>query len=219
MNIKKGMMQTFLFFNVSVLFGVLWTQAVLADWVIDAEASYVGFTSVKNEVIAENHHFSQLSGDVAADGLVTVEIQLASAETMIPIRNERLQALLFETEKYPLAVIKTRVNAAEIEALPPGTSQTRAVKLEILLHGVTVTQNVNVRVTRLDNARIEVFSPDAVMVNASSFGLAEGINRLREIAGLGTIDVMVPVTFTLGFKRPSMMSFQEEPSKIVFEDQ
>ena len=36
----------------------------LADWVVDPVGSYVGFASVKNDLIAENHSFTAITGTV-----------------------------------------------------------------------------------------------------------------------------------------------------------
>ena len=63
--------------------------AAAGDWTLDGEASKLAFGSVKKDAVGESHHFSGLSGGVA-DGIATISVDLASLETWIDIRNERM---------------------------------------------------------------------------------------------------------------------------------
>ena len=58
-----------------------------AAWQLDQAQSQLRFVSVKNGVVAEVHQFSQLSGNWADDGKVTVQIPVITLDTLIPIRN------------------------------------------------------------------------------------------------------------------------------------
>ena len=49
--------------------------ALAAGWTL-GEESKVAFGSVKKDKVGEAHHFSALSGSVAADGTATVEIDV-----------------------------------------------------------------------------------------------------------------------------------------------
>ncbi len=168
-----------------------------ADWVVDGEESYVGFASVKNEVIAENHQFPRVSGRVSRDGLAEVQIELARVDTLIPIRDERLRVLLFEVDRYPLARVKAQLPLAEL--LAAGESSSLNVPLRISLHGDEVLQAAGVRVTRIGQGSFEVSSLGPILIHAAQFSLVAGVERLRAIAGLEAIDLMVPVTFSLRF--------------------
>jgi len=44
-----------------------------------------------------------------------------------------------------------------------------------------------------------VVSERPVVISATQFGLAEGVESLRKIAGLPSISVAVPVSFVLSF--------------------
>ena len=76
----------------------LLTQPALADWTLDNERSIVNFISIKNASIGEVHRFRSLAGSVSDDGAVRLVIDLDSVETLIPIRNQRMRELLFETD-------------------------------------------------------------------------------------------------------------------------
>ena len=60
-------------------------------------------------------------------------------------------------------------------------------------------------ITALTGNRILVHGISPVIVSAGDFGLAEGIEKLREIAGLPAIATAVPVYFNLVFERVSRL--------------
>ena len=169
----------------------------VADWRVDPEGSHVGFASVKNDLIAENHTFTEISGGVSASGQAGIIIALASLETKIPIRNERMQALLFQVTEFPTATVTSTLPVREFTSLATGGSRTQTVTLTIKLHGARITREAMVRVTRSAENAFEVSSLGPILVHASEFALADGVEALRKVAGLQSIDLMVPVTFNL----------------------
>ena len=170
---------------------------VLAGWVIDPEGSYVGFASVKNDLIAENHSFTQITGAIEDSGDANIVIALASVETLIPIRNERMQAILFEVAQYPDVTVTANLDLDEFTSLRLGESRTDTILLGVNLHGTDVSKNVLVKVTRSSNNAYEVTSLGPIVIHASQFALSDGLESLRKVAGLQSIDLMVPVTFDL----------------------
>ena len=85
--------------SLAALTGLALTFAAPAfaeSWTLDGEASKVAFGSVKKDTIGEVHHFKSVSGSVDDAGKVTVEIDVASVETWIDIRNERFQKFVFD---------------------------------------------------------------------------------------------------------------------------
>ena len=170
---------------------------VLAGWVIDPEGSYVGFASVKNDLIAENHSFTQITGAIEDSGDASIVIALASVETLIPIRNDRMQAILFEVVQYPDVTVTANLDLDEFTSLGLGESKTDTILLGVNLHGTDVSKNVLVKVTRSSNNAYEVTSLGPIIIHASQFALSDGLESLRKIAGLQSIDLMVPVTFDL----------------------
>ncbi|MFP6792970.1 MAG: YceI family protein [Pseudomonadales bacterium] len=170
---------------------------VLAGWVIDPEGSYVGFASVKNDLIAENHSFTQITGTIEDSGDANIVIALASVETLIPIRNERMQAILFEVAQYPDVTVTANLDLDEFTSLGLGESKTDTILLGINLHGTDISENVLVKVTRSSDNSYEVTSLGPIVIHASQFALSDGLESLRKVAGLQSIDLMVPVTFDL----------------------
>jgi len=168
-----------------------------ADWRVDPEGSHIGFASVKNDLLAENHSFTEISGSVTADGMASIEVKLSSVETLIPIRNERMQSMLFNIEKFPVAMVKSQVPVNELTSMAVGDSMTVKIDVVIDLHGTELKKNVPVKVTRAGDSGYDVTSLGPIIVHASQFALSEGVEALRKIAGLQSIDLMVPVTFDL----------------------
>ena len=183
---------------VAVLIGLSSTSAA-ADWVLDNSSSRISFVSTKAGSAAEVHRFGELEGRVDAGGNATISIVLDSVDTAIPIRDERMREMLFETERFPTATLVASIDMDAVDALEPGESMPVTTEAQLQLHDNTVSLTVEMTVARLDEGRVLVASQKPLIVNASQVGLLDGIERLREIAGLPTISPAVPVTFVLAF--------------------
>lgn len=175
--------------------------SALADWQLIGNESSINFVSVKKSQIAETHHFKGLSGKIADDGKASVKIDLASVETNIPIRNERMQQMLFDTAKYASASINTQVDVDKLMALKPGQTMTIDSKVTVDLHGQQQTEPATLQVTGLQGDRILVTTSSAILLNAGNYQLLEGVERLRKIAGLDSISPIIPVTAKLVYAK------------------
>ena len=181
------------------LFAVFNCGPSFASWSLDNDASQVSFVSVKAGDAGEVHRFTELSGNVSGDGDATITIQLASVDTLIPIRDERMREMLFETEIFPTASLTTKIDMAVLGAIEPGTSVDMVAELMLDLRGKQVPLTAEMIVGRLGTHRLLVSSKKPVIVNAASVDLAEGVEALREIANLPSISKAVPVSFVLSF--------------------
>ena len=88
-----------------------------------------------------------------------------------------------------------------IDGMEQGASITGNYDAEISLHGITQTMGVDLQVLKTDADTLQVSLARPLIVNAASFGLAEGVEQLREIAGLPSINPNVVVDFTLVYNR------------------
>ena len=172
--------------------------AVQAAWDLDNERSVVNFISVKNASIAELHYFRSVTGGIDAEGNATLVIDLDSVETLIPIRNQRMRELLFETVRFPAATLTAPV-PSDLDGLEAGETRDVDFEVSVELHGKTVPYAAGADVTRLADGSLRVTLSEPILVKAADFGLAEGIETLRNVAGLDTISTAVPVTATLVF--------------------
>ena len=169
-----------------------------AQWSLDNSASTLSFVTVKADHVGEVHTFDQLSGSIDDRGNVEIMVELASVNTLIDIRNERMQSMLFETNLFPRAMITGDVDLASFTEMSPGASITAQVEFELDIHGVSNSYNTELIVTRLVNGVVASTSKP-IIVTAASHGLVDGVEALREIAGLPSISRSVPVTFNVVF--------------------
>ena len=170
-----------------------------SEWVVDTKNSHVGFASVKNKTIAENHRLSGLSGSVGSDGQALVNIDLATVETLVPIRNERIREILFDVANFPSATIKTKLDMDQINSISSGETEGLRIPLSIGLKSIKISKSVMVNVVRSGENIYDVASADPIMIRASDFSLLDGVKTLKEMAGLQSIEPVVPVTFNLRF--------------------
>lgn len=175
-------------------------NAALAQWSLDNEASTLSFVTVKADHVAEVHTFDSLTGSVSDSGAVQVTIELASVNTMIPIRNERMQAMLFETGMFPRGAITATVDASSLGGLNVGEVMSDSIEFSLDLHGATKTYTADVQIVRTVDG-ISVTTTKPVLVQAGDHNLITGVEALREVAGLPSISQAVPVSFTLTFTR------------------
>ncbi|WP_160153881.1 YceI family protein [Microbulbifer sp. ALW1] len=175
--------------------------SAFADWQLVGDDSRVNFVSVKKSTIAETHHFKGLSGSISDAGKAELTIDLASVETNIPIRNERMQKLLFDTAQFAKATISASVDAAKLKDLQPGQSMSVSADVTVDVHGQQKTEKADLQVTGLAGNQVQVTTNAPIIVNAGNYKLLEGIEKLREVAGLDSISPIVPVTVKLVFKQ------------------
>lgn len=172
-----------------------------AKWQLDNTGSFLSFVSVKKGNIAEAHTFKQLAGNINKQGKATLQIELASVDTLIEIRNERMRNLLFETELFPKALFVADIDMAAVKALANGATKTLTLKGSLALHGNKKDITTEVSVSRLDDNSLLVSSRKPILLNAQDFALEKGVEKLREVALLPSISTAVPVSFTLLFKQ------------------
>ena len=180
---------------------LLFSTPAFSDWNLVNEESQINFISIKASDIAEIHTFKDLSGNVKNNGEAQVIINLASLETLIPIRNERMANLLFETKLYPTATFKLGVDLQTILLTEVGKSLDFTFTGILELKSKQFSMPIKLSVTRLGDHSFSVTSSKPLLLNADRLGLSNGIESLRVIAGLPGISKSVPVTFSLIFRQ------------------
>ena len=175
------------------------TGPCIAAWSLDNDASQVSFVSVKAGDAGEVHRFTEISGELTAEGSASVTIQLASVDTLIPLRDERMREMLFQTNLFPTALLSTNIDMDALAALAPGDSMDMTANLTLDLHGQQISLTAEMIVARLGDHRLMVSSRKPLIVNAASVDLVKGIEALREIANLPSISKAVSVSFVLSF--------------------
>jgi hypothetical protein len=191
---KRSTLQTLAF--------LLLTGAALsarADWYLDGESSRLSFVSTKNANVSEVQRFLVLHGKVDPQGLAQVEVELESINSGIPLRDERMRKELFQIERFPDALISTKIDLRPINDLAPGAQLELRLPLMVDLHGKQHQYQAELLATRLDDRRFQVVTLEPLVVNAEDFDLAPGLETLRKMAGLSAISLSVPVGAVLIF--------------------
>ncbi len=174
-----------------------------ADWKLNNDESSVNFISTKKSKVSEVHSFKSLGGSISDAGEAKINIQLASVDTNIEIRNERMKAMLFEIANFATADISATVDSTKAANLKPGESFTTKTKLNVELHGKTVSADAVLRAVKLSDGKLAVSTVKPLIINAADFSLVEGIEKLRTVAKLPSISTAVPVTVDLVFDKQS----------------
>ncbi len=166
------------------------------DWQLITEQSTLSFLSTKNKVAVEEHSIQFKSGQISKQKLDLL-LDLNSVDTLIPIRDERLRSILFETETYPTASISQQLPNQWL------MDQPYTVSFQLDLHGHQKTFNTQVIIQEVKGQMVVVnFEP--IMINAKDFNMDDAINQLTKIAGLQSINYEVLVDFKLTFEKSSI---------------
>jgi polyisoprenoid-binding protein YceI len=174
--------------------------AAAAGWTVVSDQSTVAFVSVKADAIGEVMHFTSVSGTVSQDGQAKVTIPLKSVETNVDVRNERMRDFLFETMKFPDAVITAKLDMAKLTDIAVGERTRLPLEATVEMHGLSLDIEPDVYVTHVAENQVLVETATPVIVTADDFEMQPGLDKLKELAALPSITPVVPVTFSLMFE-------------------
>ena len=71
------------------------------------------------------------------------------------------------------------------------------VNAQLNLHDQSQPLKLDVRVTKVSDSSLLVISAQPIVLNVADYELTEGVEELRELAGLPSISQAVPVSFYL----------------------
>jgi len=170
-----------------------------AGWQLNTDESALYFVSIKKGSVAETHHFKALEATVDKAGKLELVIDLASVDTDIDIRDERMREHLFDTGQFARASLTAKLDPSEYKGLEPGEAVRIEPTLTLDLHGQTQQLPASLTLTKRADGSLAATTRKPVIVNAGDFALTEGVEKLRELAGLPSIAQAVPVTVELVF--------------------
>ncbi len=161
-------------------------------WQLNAEQSTLSFVSTKNKTFNEEHSIKFQQGRIDEKLAFLVSVDLNSVDTLIPIRDQRLRDILFETEQFPTASISTLIP----QDLDLSVNQNVVLPFVLDLHGTQKPFQAEV-VIQMVNNQLVVVNYEPILVNAKDFAMDGAINQLTKIAGLQSINYAVLVDFKL----------------------
>lgn len=172
-----------------------------ADWILDNDQSSLYYVTNKAAAIAELNSFGELSGRIEENGNASLIISLASVNTAIEIRDQRVREILFKVAEYSTASVRLMVEADALASMEAGSSSRGPYEAVLTLNGITGTVSAELTVTKLSDDSILIQSAMPLIINALTFGLADGVEELREIVGLPNINNNVVVNFSLLYSK------------------
>ncbi|KEJ88189.1 YceI family protein [Sulfitobacter donghicola] len=184
--------------TLSLLAGASFAGGHAESWTVDTELSAVSFGSVKNDYTGESHTISDVTGTVDANGVVSITLGLASVETMIDIRNERMREIVFANA--PTATISAQLDMAEISALASGDAKTVETSGTLSLLGTDTDLDASFFVMRLSEDQVLVTTNGMMMLSIEDTAFNASIDKMQELASLDSITRVSPVTMRLLFK-------------------
>lgn len=185
--------------------------AAQGDWVVDPAASYLAYVSLKAGEFAETNRFQTMSGTVGADGAARIEIDLASVDTGVEIRDERMRDIFFQVADFPSAVVTAQLDPASFSDLEVGAMIVRPLDATVALKGMEADVFAQVQVARVSADRVLATTTTPIIVTTDMFGLTDELGELRGLAQLPSISPAVPVTFTIAFQRAALAPVEPTP--------
>lgn len=113
----------------------------------------------------------------------------------MPIRNERMRTQLFEESTFPQISATAQINPALVKDMAVGSNQQLKTELKVTIRDQSQTLNAELAISKLSDGRIVVNTVAPILVNAVNFKLEGGVAKLKDLAKLQRIELVVPVTF------------------------
>jgi polyisoprenoid-binding protein YceI len=186
----------------SCLFAAAFTQNAWADWTVDSAVSDFHFVTTKagaagTTTITEVHRFKDIAGSVTDGGGIKFNVQTASVETLVPLRNDRLRDILFKSANFPMATFSGQITPLDIKKLKTGDMTDIDVPGTLDLVGISKPVTAKLRVVRLTGNRLLASTRESLVVNANDYGLQPGVDALRTVMGLNVLSPSAPVDFSV----------------------
>ncbi|MEQ1952325.1 OmpA family protein [Mesorhizobium yinganensis] len=178
-------------------------RAATEDWTLDPASSILTYQSVKKNTIVETNQIRNLEGTLSAQGDAEVRLDLNSVDTGVDLRNVRMRFLFFETYKYPVATVVTKVDPAAFADLSSKRRMTTKLPFTLNLHGVDKQYEADVIVTMITDTSVSISSKTPVAVHVEDFGLLPNVEKLQQAANVSSIVPTASVSFDFIFNKGS----------------
>ncbi len=177
-------------------------SASASAWQVDNAQSNINFVTTKAGQagvggIGEVQSFKRFSGGLDAQGKISFDIELASVDTGVEIRDERMRTMLFKVAASPKATFEAKLNADAMTALASTSSRDVDLDGTLTIAGQTKPVAAKLRVARLASGGMTVSTRAPIVINLNDYGLKAGVEALREVMGLAFLASTAPVTFSL----------------------
>lgn len=180
---------------------LIFTNSALADWVLDSNNSNLSYGTIKNGFIGESNTFKIISGSINENGHINIDIDLASVDTKLELRDQRMRDIVFKIAENASAKLTGDMNLEAHHDQEIGTSRVIEATVALELVGEKIDYEVMLLVTRLADNKVMVTPHGVIFLDVEDFELAGAIETLRELAGLDSIATVAPMSFYLTFEK------------------
>ena len=180
---------------------IIISNSALADWTLDAGNSNLSYGTIKNGMIGESNTFKKISGSIDDSGHINIDIDLASVDTQLELRDERMRDIVFKVAGNPSAKLTGDMSLQAHNDQEVGTSRVIEATIGLELVGEKIDHDVMLVVTRLAENKVMVAPHGVIFIDADDYELLDALEELRVLAGLDTIETVVPMSFYLTFTK------------------
>ncbi|MES2623924.1 MAG: YceI family protein [Pseudomonadota bacterium] len=185
----------------AMLFLLLAASQSHAEWALDGGASSFFYVTTKAAAVTEINSFSGLSGGISDAGKASLVIDLATVDTAVDIRNQRMREIVFQVANFPSATVSLDVDEEALSSMSAGVSTTGSYTAQVALHGMTADVLADLQITKLEDDSVLVQVARPLVVAAATFGLQAGVDELQKVASLPSITPGVVIDFTLVYRK------------------
>jgi polyisoprenoid-binding protein YceI len=114
-----------------------------------------------------------------------------------------MRDILFQTLTFPQAVFTVTINPKDMQALSDMQPHTVAVDGTLDLHGMQHEIKTNVIAQEMSDKTLQVKNAEPIVINVDDYNMAAGVEELKALASLASIDPSVPINFKLTFNKTS----------------
>ncbi|MDE1460902.1 YceI family protein [Spartinivicinus poritis] len=178
---------------------------VQAAWQVQSEHSKVNFVTEKiftnGKSVKETQLISGVSGQVNDQKQAEIKIDLATIDTKIPIRNDRIKQWVLDTTNYRYATVKADLSGIDEQKLTVGAAKQMEVDGQLTIRETTLPIKLFVKVTKNAAADYLVESYQDTSININQYGGEAGVQQMTKVMGLKSITSVVPVKWALTLKQ------------------
>ncbi|MCX4029749.1 YceI family protein [Endozoicomonas sp. SM1973] len=183
---------------------------VQAAWQVQSEHSKVNFVTEKiftnGKSVKETQLISGVSGQVNDQKQAEIKIDLATIDTKIPIRNDRIKQWVLDTTNYRYATVKADLSGIDEQKLTVGAVKQMEVDGKLTIRETTLPIKLFVKVIKSSATDYLVESYQDTSINISQYGGEAGVQQMTKVMGLKSITSVVPVKWALTLKQTNPLN-------------
>jgi polyisoprenoid-binding protein YceI len=171
-------------------------------WHVDNSQSNISFVTTKAGQagvggVGEIQSFKKFSGGLDSSGQISFDIELASVDTGVEIRDQRLRTMLWNVAASPKATFAAKLDPAAMNGIEANATRDMDIDGSLTMAGQSKPVAAKLRVARIGGGALMVTTRAPIVINANDYGLKAGVEAMREVMGLNFLASSAPVTFTL----------------------